>query len=307
MSTLTASKPDTQLVNVSGPVVKVSLLTDWARSTRAELFRLRRWTAAWVISGAWLLLALTFGYVFNYVSYRTGESGFSNDGAPPESLLAELLPAAVPTVFVQGLPMFGGALMMVLGAMTAGNGYGWGTWKTVFTQGPTRLVATAGSLTALVTWATGLMIVTVIACLGAANLVAAVENQPLGMPASGELAESFGSALLIMVMWMFLGFFLGVLTRSPAMSIGLGVVWAVVVENLLRGVGGSIDAIATITEWLPGTAAGALVGALFGPEGDGAPGINTLISQERATLVLLGYVVIVPLVSLILIRRRDVS
>ena len=34
--------------------------------------------------------------------------------------------------------MFGGALMMVLGAIIAGNGYGWGTWKTVFTQGPSR-------------------------------------------------------------------------------------------------------------------------------------------------------------------------
>ena len=34
--------------------------------------------------------------------------------------------------------MFGGALMMVLGAIVAGNGYGWGTWKTVLTQGPSR-------------------------------------------------------------------------------------------------------------------------------------------------------------------------
>lgn len=31
-----------------------------------------------------------------------------------------------------------GALMPVLGAVVAGNGYGWGTWKTVFTQGPSR-------------------------------------------------------------------------------------------------------------------------------------------------------------------------
>ena len=46
----------------------------------------------------------------------------------------------MPDVLVQGLPMFGGALVMVLGAIVAGNGYGWGTWKTVFTQGPSRTV-----------------------------------------------------------------------------------------------------------------------------------------------------------------------
>ena len=49
-----------------------------------------------------------------------------------------MMPANVPDVLIQGMPMFGGALMMVLGAIVAGNGYGWGTWKTVFTQGPSR-------------------------------------------------------------------------------------------------------------------------------------------------------------------------
>ena len=49
-----------------------------------------------------------------------------------------MLPATHPDVFVQGMPMFGGALVMVLGAIVAGNGYGWGTWKTMFTLGPSR-------------------------------------------------------------------------------------------------------------------------------------------------------------------------
>ena len=39
---------------------------------------------------------------------------------------------------VQGLPMFGGALVLILGALAVGSGYGWGTWKTVFTTGPRR-------------------------------------------------------------------------------------------------------------------------------------------------------------------------
>ena len=307
MTTLVMNRPDVESSDTARPVGPNSLVRDLARSTSAELFRLRRWPATWVISAAWLLLVLTFGYILNYVSFSTGESGFSNDSLATDSLLTELLPASVPTIFLQGLPMFGGALMMVLGAMTAGNGYGWGTWKTVYTQGPTRTTVSAGSLVALVIWAVAVLAVTVAVCFGAANLIAAIESQPLGFAPMGELVEAFGSALLITVMWLFLGYLLGVLTRSPAMSVGLGVVWAVVVENMLRGVGGSIEAIATLTEWLPGTAAGALVGALFGPEGDGAPGINTLVSQSHATWVLAGYAVFLPLIALIVIRRRDVS
>jgi len=115
-------------------------------STRAELLRLRKWPAVWVTIGAWLALAAMFGYVFNYVSYATGDNGFSNEGQTAASLLADLLPANVPAVMIQGTPMFGGALMMVLGALVAGGGYGWGTWKTVFTQGPSRTAAVLGSL-----------------------------------------------------------------------------------------------------------------------------------------------------------------
>ena len=90
-----------------------------------------------------------FGYLFNYLSYATGDTSFSNEGRARDSLLAEILPGERAAVLVQGMPMFGGALMMVLGAIVAGNGYGWGTWKTVFTQGPSRTSAVLGSLAAL--------------------------------------------------------------------------------------------------------------------------------------------------------------
>jgi hypothetical protein len=103
-------------------------------STHAELLRRRKWPAVWV-SRRWMAHDAMFGYLFNYLSYSTGDTTFSNEGATAASLLAEILPANVPSVLLQGMPMFGGALMMVLGAIVAGNGYGWGTWKTVYTQG----------------------------------------------------------------------------------------------------------------------------------------------------------------------------
>ena len=44
------------------------------RSTRAELRRLLRWPATWVLVGVWSALSLTFTYVFDWISYRTGET-----------------------------------------------------------------------------------------------------------------------------------------------------------------------------------------------------------------------------------------
>ena len=119
------------------------------KSTRAELLRLRRWPALWVLVGVWLTMNLTFGYIFNYIAYRTGDSSNVNEGIPPEALLADLLPSALPEVLVQGMPMFGGAILLILGAVAVGSGYGWGTWKTVLTQGPGRVASFGGTLVAL--------------------------------------------------------------------------------------------------------------------------------------------------------------
>ena len=119
-----------------------------ANSTRAEFLRLRKWPAVWVTIGAWLTMNAMFGYVFNYVTYSSGDNSFSNEGQSRAELLAKLLPASIPDVLAQGMPMFGGAIMMVLGAIIAGNGYGWGAWKTVLTQGPSRTSTLAGSVSA---------------------------------------------------------------------------------------------------------------------------------------------------------------
>ena len=133
--------------------------------------------------------------------------------------------------------MFGGALMLVLGALVAGNGYGWGTWKTVFTQGPSRLSVVVGSLAALTAFVVGTVLATLALCFGLSLLVAAVESQARRVAGRRETSGSLGAGFLVMEMWALIGYLLGTLARGPALSVGLGLVWALVVENLLRGVG----------------------------------------------------------------------
>lgn len=274
------------------------------RSTRAELRRLLRWPATWVLVAVWSALSLTFTYVFDWISYRTGEptgpaeAGVSLDG---------LLPAAVPDVLAQGMPMFGGAIVMILGALAVGSGYGWGTWKTVLTQGPGRLAAFTGMLVALAVVVAGSVLVTVGVDLAVSSLVAAVEGGSGALPGLGDLARAYGGGVLIMGMWTAAGVLVGVLARGPALAVGLGLVWSLVVENLLRGVAAALPALAPVTDRLPGSAAGSLAGALgaVGATEGGAPGVLDVLSGPVATGLTAGYLLGCAGLALLPVRRRD--
>lgn len=273
-------------------------------TTRAELRRILRWPATWVLAGVWLLLNALFGYVFDWISYRTGETtGPADVGVQ----LSSLLPAAIPDRFADGMPMFGGAIVMILGALAVGSGYGWGTWKTVYTQGPSRAASFGGTLVALLVLVGGLVLVTVGLDLGLSALVAAVEGGSAALPGIGALATSYGGGVLILGMWGAGGVLLGVLARGPALAVGLGLVWSLVVENLLRGVANALPAIEGVTNRMPGSAAGSVAGALGGADvaDGGAPGVLHVLSGPAAAGLTAGYLVIFAAVALALVIRRD--
>jgi hypothetical protein len=285
-------------------------MTALIAGTRAELLRLRRWPALWVLLGLWVTLNVSFGYVFDYIAYRTGDStGPGTAGTPRAELLAGLLPSAAPVTLTQGMPMFGGALVTIMGALAVGSGYGWGTWKTVFTQGPGRGAAFGGTLAALAVFVVGLVLVSAGVDLGVSCGIAAVEGQPIDLPSAGDWAAALGTGL-VLGMWTAAGVLVGVLTRSPALGVGLGLVWALVVENLLRGVSGVLPGLAVLTDHLPGTAAGSLVGVLDaaqGGTGAGTPGVLDALAGPVATGWLAAYLAGFAVLALLVTGRRDVS
>ncbi|HEY6747552.1 MAG TPA: ABC transporter permease [Mycobacteriales bacterium] len=288
----------TTLTTTASPV------TPLARSVRAELRRVLRWPVTWVLLGVWLLLNVLFTYVFDWISYRTGTA---TGPAEATTTVEGLLPAAVPDVLTQGMPLFGGALVMILAALAVGSGYGWGTWKTVYTQGPSRVAAFSGTLVALAVLVAGLVLVTIGVDLALSALIAVVEGQSAGLPSAGPLAVSAAGAMLILGMWASLGTAVGVLSRSPALSAGLGLVWSLVVENLLRGVANALPAIEGVTYRLPGSSAGSVAGALGAtPVTDGgSPGVLTELSGLAATGLTAGYLLVGVVVALAVVARRD--
>jgi hypothetical protein len=275
-------------------------------SLRAELLRLGKWPVTWVITGVWLTLNVSFGYLFDYFTYRDAVGAGNQRLA--EALLSKLSLDAVPTTMVTGLPMFGSALILILAALATGSGYGWNTWRTVFTQGPGRLSALGGTMLALAVVVVVFTLLTLGTDLAASAIVTTTAGKALVWPGLGALAKGLGGALLIGATWAAGGALIGILTRSPALSIGLGLVWVLIVENLLRSIASLLGPLETVTNVLPGTAAGSLAGAL-GAAGDaqpgGAPGVLTVLTGTASVGLLALYLVTFLAAGALVISRRD--
>jgi ABC-2 type transport system permease protein len=268
----------------------MTTLTAPIASVRADLLRMRRWPTVWVLVAVWTTMQVTFSFAFPYIAYRSGDPD-AFQGGPGDQLLASMLPDAVPAILVQGTPMFGGAIVLILGALAAGSGYGWGTWKTVLTQGPGRGSVVTGTVVSVGLIVAGLVLWTLCLDLGLSSVIALTESQDVVLPGLADTARAAGGATLILGMWAAAGLFLGTLTRGPALSVGLGLVWTLVLENLLRGAANLLDGLTLLTDRLPGTAAGSLAGALGavaeGP--DATPGVLFLAA------------------TVLLVRRRDLT
>jgi ABC-2 type transport system permease protein len=283
-------------------------VSDVIRVTRAELFKLRKRPATWVLLGTAVLLNLSFGYLVPYLSYRSGGSDMLA-GTSPAQLLASTLPDQLVTNTIGAFAVFSGALALVLGALIFGSEYGVGTVKTLLSQGPGRLVVVIGQLVAL-----GIALLVGILTMFVAGAVAATaigvgESQQLVWPTPGALLEGVMAGWLILLMWSVLGAVLATVLKGVALPIGLGVVWVLGVESLVAAVAGSVlSAVQPLRDVLPGVNAGSFL-AMVLPSGsvDPPPGVNTYVDGDRAGLTLVAYVLVCAVGSVLAVRRRDIT
>lgn len=272
-----------------------------SRSFRAETVKLVRRPATWLLLAITLVLSLIFTYVFPYAGAAGGTDGPNTDRGLPA-----LLPDQLVGNSLGGLPVFLGAILLILGVLTVGGEYGWGTWKTVLTQGPTRLEVYAGKLLALA--AAALAVVLAVFAVGAVAsvLIASAEAQPVTWPGAGDLLTGIAAGWLIATMWAMLGAVLAVALRAVALPVGLGLVWMLAVQNLLAAIAAPlVDWVATAQEGLPGPNAGSLAAALGAP-GD-TPGVAATVGGGQAAVVVAAYLVGFAAVGAVLLRRRDIG
>jgi len=279
-------------------------------SFSAEILKLRKRPATWILLGVVLALTQLFGYILPYSSWLTSDQNFQTQGLNPQAVLAGTLPGELVPTSLGGFPVFAGALALILGALATGSEYGWGTMQTALTQRPTRLAVYGGKLAALAASTLAIVAATFALNAAVASVIATVESRPLNYPSLAELAEGVGSGWLILSMWAGLGALLGFAFRGVALPIGLGVVWVLGVENLVSAVADSLlTGLRPLRDVLPGVNAGSLVWSLApggGSSGEAPPGVIDAVTGGRATLGLVLYVAAFAAAGAFLVRRRDV-
>jgi ABC-2 type transport system permease protein len=280
-------------------------------SFKAEILKLRKRPATWILLGVVLALTQLFGYLLPYSSWATSGQNFQTQGQSPEAVLAGTLPGELIPTSLGGFPVFAGALALILGALATGSEYGWGTMQTALTQRPTRLAVYGGKLAALAASSLAIVLATFALNAVVAGVIATVESRALDYPSAAELAQGIGSGWLIMGMWCGLGALLGFAFRGVALPVGLGVVWVLAVEGLVSAVADSLlTSLQPLRNLLPGVNAGSLVWSLApggGSSGEAPPGVVDAVTGGRATLSLAVYVAAFLAAGALLIRRRDVT
>lgn len=267
---------------------------------RAETLKLVRRPAVWALLAIALGLSLTFTYLIPYAGYASGTGGPTADRG-----LTTLLPDRLVGNSISGLPVFLGALMLILGVLAVGSEYAWGTWKTVLTQDPSRpRVYAAKLITTSLAALTGVL--AVFAAGAVASLtVALAEDRPVHWPGAADLLTGIGAGWLIAAMWTVLGALLGIALRGVALPVGLGLVWLLAVQNLLALIAAPLlDWVAQLQKALPGPNAGSVVAALGG--GADTPGVEALVGGTQAALVVAAYLLGFAALGGALLHRRDI-
>ncbi|MGW6200108.1 ABC transporter permease subunit [Kribbella sp. NPDC055110] len=278
-------------------------------SYRAEILKLRKRSAVWVLFGAGLVLSLIFGYLLPYLGYATGDDNPQTDGVPRAEILRGMLPAHVIDNTIGGYPIFAGALALVLGAIVIGGEYTWGTLKTVLTQRPRRGTILGAQFLALGTmialWVLGIFAACALCSVG----IAAAEDGSTSWPGAGDLVQGLAGGWLVLMTWCLAGAVLAVAFRNVALPIGLGVVWILGIETLLAGVVSSLlPSLKWLANILPGTNAGSLVFSVTGMAAtDAPPGVRDAVDGGRALLTLLAYCAVFAVLAAWTTRRRDVT
>jgi ABC-2 type transport system permease protein len=273
------------------------------RSVMAELLVLRKRASTWILLGIWATLALVFAYIVPYVTYL-------NDSR--QQPLADVLPQQLVGELMGGFPFFGGVLALMLGVLTFGSEYGWGTLRTLFIQRPGRLRVFAAKLLALAL--TLVPFVLVVFAVGglASSAIALREGADIALPSAGLVVRGLAAGWLILAVWTALGVLLAVLSRGTALAVGIGILYALVIEGLLSALASQVSIVDRLVEFFLRANAYSLVtklGVSADAVADNGPGSfsGPFVGGGQALLVLALYAAAFLTASGWLLRRRDVA
>ena len=198
---------------------------------------------------------------------------------------------------VNGFASVGGFLgiiaLCVFAAQTAQE-YTYGTLRNLLIRQPGRMKILIGKLVSMMLFAIVMITVAAVVSIGISFLLAPGANvsTELWFTSDGvdAIFTTFVNVTISVIAFGIVGMVLGLLLRSPISAISFGVLWLLIVENLLIAVKSSLQS------WLPGAQLSAI-----------ATGGAIDISYKHALGVGGIYVGVGALVASILFVRRDVA
>ena len=206
------------------------------------------------------------------------------------------------TGVVQGFSNVGGFLgiiaLCVFAAQTAQE-YTYGTLRYILVRQPGRMRVLVGKFIAMNLFALLMITLSGLISVSASILLAprAKVSTELWFTGDGRqaLLTTFINITVSVIGFGTIGMVLGLLLRSPISAISFGVLWLLIVENLLIAVKNSLQ------DWLPGAQLTAIA------SGGAQRGFSDGIEYSHALLVGGIYVAVGALVASLLFVRRDVS
>ena len=150
--------------------------------------------------------------------------------------------------------------------------------------------AIAGVLVAVLFAVLALLVVVVVAVIWTS-----IDGGELAL-ADGDVVERAGKTLLGVVLWLLLGIAIGSVVHSQVTALVGTLVWIFLVETLIVGLLGLVDADG-VGEYLP-------FHALDGADGTGG---DDLLDYGPALAVTLGWIAVLGAAGLVRTRRRDIT
>jgi ABC-type transport system involved in multi-copper enzyme maturation permease subunit len=279
-------------------------------AVKGEWLKMRKRPGVWLLFGVLLAALVLFEYFIGWLYLTYAPAGGSY---PAGTTAADYKVGVYPDNFIKnslsGGGTIGGAIALILGVLSMGSEYGWGTLKSTFIQRPSRLSAWAAKLAVLA----GLIAILVVLfyALAAASsiLLASIDRVSYTWPAPGEIARAAGATWLVFLMWASLGMLLSVALRQSALAIGIGLVYVLLIEGIVVGIFGGPDPLRAVERVLPGSNASALLTS-FGHvviKGVRDQSPEPVAGAIQAALVVAVYLAGFSAVGGFLLRRQDVS
>ena len=257
---------------------------------KAELRKLRRPTLFFGTMGA----ALFFTGLITSFIYLMIDSPQGN-GDRGRSIGRDVLELASGSV--NGFASVGGLLgliaLCVFAAQTA-QAYSLGTLRNLLVRQPGRIRLLIGKLASMKAFAVIMTLVGAVISIGVSYILAGSKDvsTTLWFNSDGriEIAKTLLNVLISILGFGIIGMVLGILLRSPISSISLGVLWLLIVENIVGAVKSST------LEWLPGSQLATV-----------AAGGTETISYTHALSLSGIYVGIALVIATVLFTKRDVA